>query len=203
MGPTITLLWGPPDRPDADLKNAVVVSTGELEWERPETWTGAIDRSPCGTGTCAMMAALHARGRLPLGQDFRAEGILGPVFTGRLLRRAEVGGRAAVVPEITGTAWITGMARYVLDAEDPFPTGYTIGDIWGGGGRPPRQDPRACPNPPIRRRRLGPHAHHLAARLLRSSFMQPELHSLRCSAPDPDLAHLDTNSLAANRRIRA
>ncbi len=133
VGPTIALLSGPASGPYADLRNTVVVSTGELDWDRPATWTGALDRSPCGTGTCAKMATLHARGRLGLGQDFRHEGILGTVFTGRLVRETTVGGRPAVVPTISGTAWITGFATYVLDPEDPFPAGFTVGDIWGAG----------------------------------------------------------------------
>ena len=130
-GPTIALLWGPPTRPGAARKNAVVVSTGALDWSRPETWTGAIDRSPCGTGTCASMACLHARGKLALGEDFVHEGILGTIFTGRLVEETTIGGRPAVVPTLTGQAWITGYAEYVLDESDPFPEGFTIGDIWG------------------------------------------------------------------------
>jgi proline racemase len=77
------------------------------------------------------MAALWAKGELPLNREFRHEGILGTVFTGRLLRETKVGDYPAVVPTLTGTAWITGFASYVLDPEDPFPTGYTVGDIWG------------------------------------------------------------------------
>jgi proline racemase len=76
------------------------------------------------------MAALHAKGRLPLNQDFRHEGILGTIFTGRLLRETDVGEYRAVVPTLTGTAWITGFAQYVVDPEDPFPNGFTVGDIW-------------------------------------------------------------------------
>ena len=129
-GVSIGQLWGPPSRPDAAYKNAVVVSTGELDWDRPSTWTGAIDRSPCGTGTCARMAALHARGKLGLNQDFVHEGILGTVFTGRLLEETNVGPHRAVVPTITGRAWITGISQYVLEADDPFPEGYTVSDIW-------------------------------------------------------------------------
>jgi proline racemase len=129
-GVSIAQLSGPPAREDADRKNAVIVSTGKLDWNRPATWTGAIDRSPCGTGTCAKMAALHAKGQLPLGQDFRHEGILGTLFTGRLLEETHVGPHRAVVPTITGRAWITGFAQYVVDAEDPFPEGFTVGDIW-------------------------------------------------------------------------
>jgi proline racemase len=131
-GVTIAQLSGPPSRPDAHRKNAVIVSTGKLEWDRPATWTGAIDRSPCGTGTCAKMAALHAKGRLRIDEPFQHEGILGTLFTGRLVEETTVGPYRAVVPEITGRAWITGFAQYVIDPEDPFPEGFTVGDIWGG-----------------------------------------------------------------------
>ena len=129
-GITIGQLSGPPHDPANSMRNVVTVSTGALDWERPATWTGAIDRSPCGTGTSARMATLHARGRLPIGQDFRHEGILGTVFTGRLLEETLVGGQPAVVPQITGQAWITGIADYVVDPTDPFPDGFTVGDIW-------------------------------------------------------------------------
>jgi proline racemase len=110
----------------------VIVSTGELDWDKPSSWTGALDRSPCGTGTCAKMATLHAKGELPLGQDFRHSGILGTVFTGKLLHETTVGDYPAVVPTLTGSAWITGYASYVVDPDDPFPEGFTMGDIWGG-----------------------------------------------------------------------
>jgi proline racemase len=76
------------------------------------------------------MAALHAKGKLAVGRDFRHEGVLGTVFTGRLLRETRVGDRPAVVPALSGQAWITGFASYVLDPEDPFPEGFTVGDIW-------------------------------------------------------------------------
>jgi len=130
-GPTIAQLSGPPGRADAHRKNVVTVSTGSLDWNNPATWTGVIDRSPCGTGTCAKMAALHARGQLGLQQDFRHEGILGTVFTGRLLETTQVGPYPAVVPSLSGTAWITGIAQYVVDPDDPFPNGFTVGDLWG------------------------------------------------------------------------
>ncbi len=130
-GVSIAQLSGPPSRPDAARKNAVTVSTGKLHWDRPETWTGAIDRSPCGTGTCAKMATLHAKGELELNQDFVHEGILGTTFTGRLTARTQVGEYPAVVPTLSGQAWITGFSHYVLDPDDPFPDGFTVGDIWG------------------------------------------------------------------------
>jgi proline racemase len=130
-GITIAELTAPPTRPEAAGKNAVIVSTGELDWNRPATWTGALDRSPCGTGTCARMAVLHAKGKLALNQPFAHEGILGTIFTGRLLRQTQVGNYRAVAPTLTGSAWITGFAHYVLDPDDPFPEGFTVGDIWG------------------------------------------------------------------------
>jgi len=130
-GVTISQLSGPPSRQDAHRRNAVVVSTGTLDWERPATWKGILDRSPCGTGTCATMAVLHAKGQLGLNEDFVHEGILGTVFTGRLIEETTVGPYRAVVPTISGQAWITGIASYMLDPEDPFPEGYVLGDIWG------------------------------------------------------------------------
>ncbi|MGO9271429.1 MAG: proline racemase family protein [Terriglobia bacterium] len=130
-GVTIAQLSGPPASAGAAARNAVVVSTGTLDWNRPASWTGTLDRSPCGTGTCAKMATLHAKGQLPLGQDFPHEGILGTIFTGRLIRETRVGPYPAVVPTLSGRAWITGFAQYVVDPDDPFPDGFTVGDIWG------------------------------------------------------------------------
>ena len=130
-GVTIAQLSAPAKRAGAHRKNTVIVSTGKLDWDRPETWIGALDRSPCGTGTSAKMATLWAKDELPLNQDFVHEGILGTTFTGRLIRETKVGEYDAVIPTISGTAWITGFAQYVLDPEDPFPNGFTIGDIWG------------------------------------------------------------------------
>jgi len=130
-GISIAQLSAPADHPRSDRKNTVIVSTGKLDWNRTSSWTGALDRSPCGTGTCAKMAALHATGQLPLHQDFVHEGILGTTFTGRLIAQTRVGPYPAVVPTISGRAWITGIAQYVLDSDDPFPSGYKVGDIWG------------------------------------------------------------------------
>ena len=115
-------------------RNAVVITTGELDWNRPETWRGVLDRSPCGTGTCAKMATLYARGELALGQDFHHQGILDTTWIGRLLRETQVGDVRAVVPRITGRGWIYGRTEYLFDADDPFPQGYTVADIWARGG---------------------------------------------------------------------
>jgi proline racemase len=88
---------------------------------------GWVDRSPCGTGTSARMAQRHARGWLQIGAPFVHESIIGTRFTGRLVGETTVAGRPAVIPEITGRAWITGTASYVLDPTDPFPAGFRIG----------------------------------------------------------------------------
>jgi proline racemase len=129
-GPTIAQLSGPPLNPTSHRRNVVTVSTATLDWNKPSTWTGVIDRSPCGTGTCAKMATLYAKGQLGLNQDFRHEGILGTVFTGRLVEETRVGRYRAVVPTIGGTAWITAISQFVLDPDDPFPDGFTVGDLW-------------------------------------------------------------------------
>jgi proline racemase len=127
---SVAQLSGPAHGTHADMRNAVVISTGEFDWNRPGTWTGVLDRSACGTGTCARMATLYARRKLELGQPFRHEGILGTTFTGRLVEETRVGDYPAVVPTLTGSAWITSISQYVLDAEDPFPEGFTVGDLW-------------------------------------------------------------------------
>jgi proline racemase len=87
-------------------------------------YPGWFDRSPCGTGTSARMAQLHARGELPLHQDFVNESFIGTRFVGRLVDETNVGGRPAVAPTISGRAWITGTAQYQLDPTDPFPAGF-------------------------------------------------------------------------------
>ncbi|RDA83182.1 hypothetical protein CP532_6438 [Ophiocordyceps camponoti-leonardi (nom. inval.)] len=91
---------------------------------------GRFDRSPCGTGTSARMAVLHARGQLGLGQTFRHRSIIGTEFVSRIKAVAEVGGREAVVNLIQGRGWITGFKQVVLDPTDPYPRGFRVGDQW-------------------------------------------------------------------------
>ena len=130
---TIAVLSSKNAGPDADMRNTVVVSTGTLDWDKPETWTGTLDRSPCGTGTCAKMATLYAKGELGLNQPFRHQGILDTVFVGELIQESDMDTPfPAVIPTLTGRAWITGTANYMLADDDPFPEGFTVGDIWGG-----------------------------------------------------------------------
>ncbi|HEY3733636.1 MAG TPA: proline racemase family protein [Streptosporangiaceae bacterium] len=88
---------------------------------------GWVDRSPCGTGTSARMAQLAARGQLGLHEDFEHGSLLGTTFTGRLVEATTVGGFPAVVPTVRGRAWVTGMAQYLLDPDDPFPAGFLLG----------------------------------------------------------------------------
>jgi proline racemase len=87
---------------------------------------GWLDRSPCGTGTSAKLAQLHARGELAVGDEFVNRSVIGTRFGARIVEETEVAGVPAVVPEITGRAWITGMGQYVLDPEDPFPAGFAL-----------------------------------------------------------------------------
>ena len=107
--------WGPPRHPRADLRNAVVVAPA------------ALDRSPCGTGTSARLANLYARGRLAPGQSFVHESIIGTVFDARIAGTTRVGPYEAVVPEIRGRAWLTGINELVVRPDDPFPAGFRLG----------------------------------------------------------------------------
>jgi proline racemase len=120
-GVTIALLWALPINPTAHARNAVTVSTRKLDWTRPATWTGVIDRSPCGTGTCARMATLHARGQLPLNEEFRHEGILGTIFTGRLVEETQVGPYRAVIPTFGGRLGLQASAITCLGTMIPSP----------------------------------------------------------------------------------
>lgn len=87
---------------------------------------GHVDRSPCGTGTSAKMALLHRRGELAVGQTFVNQGLLGTTFEGRIVRETTVSSLSAIVPEICGTAHVTGLHRFVLTPGDPFPEGFLI-----------------------------------------------------------------------------
>lgn len=87
---------------------------------------GWFDRSPCGTGTSARMAQLHARGLMGLGDELVNESFIGTHFIGRIVEETEIAGRPAIVPTITGRAWITGTAQYVLSDDDPFPAGFLV-----------------------------------------------------------------------------
>jgi proline racemase len=131
---SLVMLHGPTDSPDVSGRNSVVLPTGRISLDDPASWRGILDRSPCGTGTSARMAALYARGELGLGVPFVHQGVLGTTFTGMLHERTTVGGREAVVPSIQGRAWITGYVQHVLQPDDPFPSGLTCGDIWSTVG---------------------------------------------------------------------
>lgn len=130
-GITVSALTGPPQTAEGMLRGTAIQSNGVLDWNRPETWTGTVDRSPAGTATSAVMAIRHAKGELSLGERFVYEGILGMPFIGTLLGTAKVGPYDAVLPRVGGQAWITGFANYVVDPTDPFPNGFTVGDMWG------------------------------------------------------------------------
>jgi trans-L-3-hydroxyproline dehydratase len=95
---------------------------------------GRSDRSPTGTGTCARMAVLHARGQMKAGDHMFHESIIGSRFKGTIAGETRIAGRPAILPRIEGRAWITGFHSYCLDAGDPYPEGYVVADSWGVTG---------------------------------------------------------------------
>lgn len=106
---------GPPLHPEATMKNMVISPPG------------LVDRSPCGTGTCARMASLHTTGKLAVGEEFVHESAIGTLFRGRILEETAVGPYSAVVPEVTGSAYITGMHQFMVDPDDPLGCGFILG----------------------------------------------------------------------------
>lgn len=119
-GITQTMFVNPLERTAQGLrsKNAVIVSPGRA------------DRCPCGTGTCARLAVMHAKGEITLGEKFVHQSIIDSTFTGEIIRTTKVGHLDAIVPTISGRSWITAKCTYVLEQDDPFPTGYSITDTW-------------------------------------------------------------------------
>jgi len=107
-------LYDEPTHEEATYKNVVVFGEGQ------------VDRSPCGTGTSAKMAALHAKGELKLGETFVYESILGTLFRGEIVKETQVAGIQAVIPKITGSSYITGFTNFVLDKEDPVKNGFKL-----------------------------------------------------------------------------
>jgi proline racemase len=109
-----TIFTGPAHSPDADLRNATIFADSQ------------VDRSPCGTGTCAVLAVLDAMGLVADGQPFVHESVIGTRFTGRIVRRTIVGDQQAIVAEIEGSAWITGDHTFVIDEADPLREGFRL-----------------------------------------------------------------------------
>lgn len=109
-----TIFTGPPTVDGADLRNITVFADAE------------VDRSPCGTGTCAVIAVLDAMGMLPPDRPFVHEGPIGTVFKGRVVGRTEVGGIPAIVPELEGSACATGEHTFLVDDDDPLRDGFRL-----------------------------------------------------------------------------
>lgn len=107
-------IYGEPKSEDADYQNVVVFGSGQA------------DRSPCGTGTSAKIATLYARGELGINEPFIYESIIGTKFKGRVLEETKVGEFDAIIPEITGSAYITGFNKLVIDDEDPVKYGFLL-----------------------------------------------------------------------------
>lgn len=126
-----------PGHPEQDALNyiAYVMFTGETDSGDLLSATvlppGRIDRSPCGTGNSARLAVRHSRGEAKEGEETLALSIIGGRFRVRNLGETAVGGRPAVMPEITGRAWIHGIHHIGVDPSDPHPFGYTLSDTWG------------------------------------------------------------------------
>ena len=110
----LTEITGPAVHPEAHARNILVF--GE----------GSVDRSPCGTGTCARMAEMYAKGQLKLGQPFVHESIIGSLFHGELVREEKVGHLIGVVPRVGGAAYITGIQQFVIDPDDPMKYGFLV-----------------------------------------------------------------------------
>ena len=125
-GVSIVQLAAPWQGVGAVTRNAVVVAPGRL------------DRSATGTGLSARLAVLHARGLMRVGDTMSHASALGSTFEGRIVAETSVGERAAIVPAIRGSAWITGLTQLTVDPDDPFPEGYVLADTWGVSGLDPQ-----------------------------------------------------------------
>lgn len=109
-----TIFTAPSQLPDTHLRNVTIFADAE------------VDRSPCGTGTAAVMAVLNEMGLLPDDAPFVHESIVGTTFRGRVLGRTQVGERSAIIPEIEGSAWITGEHTFLVDGDDPLKAGFRL-----------------------------------------------------------------------------
>lgn len=92
---------------------------------------GKVDRSPTGTALSARMAVLYAKGEMTLEDRLTIVSVIGSTFVGRIVGQTNVGNRAAVIPELSGRGWITGIHQHMLDPSDPWPEGYRLSDTWG------------------------------------------------------------------------
>ena len=92
---------------------------------------GKIDRSPTGTALSAKMAVLEARGEMKIGQKIKAISIIGSSFDGKIIEKCDLNGTSAIIPEISGRGWITGIHQHTLEPTDPWPEGYKLSDTWG------------------------------------------------------------------------
>ena len=109
-----TIFTGPPTVPGADLRNVTIFAEAE------------VDRSPCGTGTCAVLAVLDAMGLVDDTRPFVHESLIGTTFSARVSSRTEVGGTPAIVPELSGDAWITGEHKFIVQKQDPLAKGFRL-----------------------------------------------------------------------------
>ena len=123
LGVLSFVVFTAPPRAGGHARNATVVAPGRL------------DRSATGTATSARLAVLAARGEIEDGAELVNESVISTRFVGRIAGRTRVGGRDAIVPSVSGRAWITGFHQLVVDPADPFPEGFQLPDTWGAGAR--------------------------------------------------------------------
>lgn len=109
--------YGKADKPEASLKNVVVFGDAQ------------VDRSPCGTGSSAKVATLYQKGRLKMGEEFVYESITGSLFRARVCRETKAGSFHAVVPQVTGSAYVTGIQEIIIDPDDPLKYGFRLQEI--------------------------------------------------------------------------
>ncbi|MFC9549948.1 proline racemase family protein [Rhodococcus sp. NPDC056960] len=126
------MIYGPPKFSENNCRNGVVMPMLPGPPAYPTGLPALIDRCPCGTGTSAMIAALRAKGKLAVGEEFRMESIIDEVYIAKVAEEIEFHGRPAIIPELTGTGWIIARADIVVNENDPLAHGFTVGDMWPG-----------------------------------------------------------------------
>jgi proline racemase len=118
---SFVMFCAPPEAPGRPYRNGTVMHPGRM------------DRSPCGTGTAARLAVMHARGQIAVGETLTMHSVIGSEFQATILGATTLGGQPAVLPRISGRAWIYGLFQLGVDPSDPYPQGYTLPDVWGRG----------------------------------------------------------------------
>ena len=118
---SFVMFCAPPEAPGMPYRNGTVMHPGRM------------DRSACGTGTAARLAVLHARGQIAVGEALTMRSVIGSEFEATIVGATTLGGQPAVLPRISGRAWIYGLLQLGVDPSDPYPLGYILPDVGGQG----------------------------------------------------------------------